>query len=248
MWEKHFRTFLASKLEEARSRNAAISLRSFARKIQVAPGMLSEILNERRKVSAGTARKILDLLDLSPSERARLEQLISGAPAQTRVLLPQEAYELASRWYYPAILCLFDLDQPPADAADISRRLGLDPALTAQAVEKLLGFGFLKRDERGALASARGHFTTTEDVPNSAFQQGLAESLERAAEALESVTPARREVTSVTFDGTADRLLLGKEEIRKFRGQMVSVMQGVKRDAVYCLNIQLIPLSGGEDA
>lgn len=243
MWQRYLLSYLRNHLNEAKSKNPSFSLRSFALKLGISPGMLSEILNELRPITLRTAKKIVDKIVLSEEEKSRLLHMMEDFKPQTRMLLPEEAFEFASHWYYPAILCLFDLDHPPKSKEEVAQKLNLDQATCEHAVDRLLEFGFLIADQNHHLQSSRQHFTTTEDIPNQAFQQALSENLERAKLILRNTPVDQRELTSVTFDGSTESLVYAKDEIRFFRDKMVSVMQGPTRDTVYALNIQLVPLT-----
>lgn len=243
MWQRYFLSFLNDQFDQSKKANPSFSLRSFAKKLHLSPGMLSEILNGHRRLTKKTAEKIIENTKVTDSEKRRLAQMIGAEPIEARVLLPEEAYELESRWYYSAILCLFDLDDPPNTKEAIAERLNLPIDLCDSALDHLKSFGFLKLNENNQLESTKQYFKTSEDIPNTAFKQCLSEHLKQAQIALTDLPIDQRELTSVTFDGSSEGLLFAKEEIRNFRDKMVSVMQGPKRDHVYALNIQLIPLS-----
>ncbi|NCN42382.1 TIGR02147 family protein [bacterium] len=242
MWQRYLVKKLQDHLEEARSKNPSFSLRSFAQKLQISPGALSEMLKENRKLGQKTASKIIRNLDLPNEEREKLKQMISEPVAPERILLPEEAYELASHWHYSALLGLFDLDSPPKNSEEAAALLKLDSETCDQAVQILIEFGFLKK-ENEVLFSTNQHFQTTEDIPSAAFRNALKEYSERSIQALEEIETDLREITSITFDGSSEGMEFAKKEIRIFRDRLRQAMQGAKRDTLYTLNIQLFPLT-----
>src|SRR3954470_2795889 len=59
---------LNESLTSARLRNRAYSLRAFARKLEISPAALSEILNGKRNVSKRLAERLVNNLVLPPIE------------------------------------------------------------------------------------------------------------------------------------------------------------------------------------
>src|ERR1700727_2838996 len=63
---------LRKNFADAKVRNPSYTMRSFARRLKVSSGALSEILAGRRRVGKKWAIRAADELALDPSERARL--------------------------------------------------------------------------------------------------------------------------------------------------------------------------------
>jgi transcriptional regulator with XRE-family HTH domain len=243
MWESHLIRLLKSRFEAAAKKNPGFSLRAFARRIGLSPGALSEIMRRKRGISAERALDIVDRLGLEDAELARFRHLVLRDNADSRMLLSAEAFKLISRWYYSAIISLFNLDQPPQNTEEIAETLALDLETAKEAVERLIDYHLLHRDEDGRVSATGQHFITKEDVPSEIVCQAHREGLELAARALNQYGVGEREFTSIVFDASKDSLREGKNEIRRFRDNLTEIMQSSDRDTVYRLNIQLFPLT-----
>ena len=64
--------FLRRELDRRLSTNPRYSLRAFARHLGMSPGELSEVLREKRPMSAKACQKVSRALDLSPAEFKQL--------------------------------------------------------------------------------------------------------------------------------------------------------------------------------
>lgn len=84
MWQRYLLSYLRTQLNEAKSKNPSFSLRSFALKLGLSPGMLSEILNEHRTITPRTAKKIIDRVSISSEERNRFLQMMEEPPGPSK--------------------------------------------------------------------------------------------------------------------------------------------------------------------
>src|SRR5579885_2259362 len=106
-------------LTNARLRNRAYSLRAFARKLEISPAALSEILNGKRNVSKRLAERLVNNLVLPPNESKAILDLFPE-PGEGRRALPvgdrlgvngqgdlsNDQFHVISEWYHFAILSL----------------------------------------------------------------------------------------------------------------------------------------------
>lgn len=243
MWETQFIRILKDRFEAANKKNPGFSQRAFARRLGISPGALSEIMRRKRTVSARRAMEIVTALEVETSELERFRKLALKDRDESRMLLSNEAFELVSRWYYSAMISLFNLDVPPKTVEDVAEYLNLDIQTAREAVERLTGYELLRTDENGHITATGQHFITQEDVPSSAVRTAHLEGLEMAKQALNQYSVEEREFTSILFDAGKCHLKEGKEEIRRFRDNLTEIMQTSERDTVYRLNIQLFPVA-----
>ena len=69
--QPNLRLILNKKLDELKSKNPSYSLRAFARKLNVTPSALSEIINGKRRVSEKKAQSLAHHLLLDPTEKMK---------------------------------------------------------------------------------------------------------------------------------------------------------------------------------
>lgn len=67
-------TKIRSEFEILQRKNPAYSMRAFAKKLQLSPSALSEIISGKRKISKKMALRILDRMQAEPTE---VEKIIS---------------------------------------------------------------------------------------------------------------------------------------------------------------------------
>lgn len=243
MWESQLVRILRRRLEQASQRNPGFSLRAFARRLGLSPGALSEIMRRKRGVSAEKALDIVSRLGLSEAEALRFRNLLLRDQSDSMVTIKGDAFELIARWYYPAIISLFNLDQPPQSEEEVAEALALDLAVAKDAIQRLINFRLLRREEDGRVVSTGMHFSTEEDVPSEAIRRAHIDGLDIAAQALHKYQVNEREFTSIVFDASQVCIDEAKSEIRQFRDSLSQMMKGPERDTVYRLNIQLFPLN-----
>lgn len=243
-WKSYFTELLRSKYQDRYLRNSSYSMRAFARDLNLSSGALTELYNRQRSPSKRKVLEICELLKLSAQEERHLFQLLGlQSPADTRVTLLPEAYDLISSWYFPAILCAFELDSPPRTIQELSHLVKMQEPDVAEAVDRLCEVGFLKKDGDGFLSATGVFYQTRDDLPHERIRQFHREGLQKAEEALEGVAPAEREFNSITFEGSSESLAQAKQLIRNFREELIVLMQQGRKDRVYRMNIQLWPLT-----
>lgn len=105
---------LRKKLDEAKEKNKGLSMRWLAKKVDLSSGALSEILAGKRVPTKANALKIIQALNLSERERARLEFLVTGDPLLKRRELSPEEFSVFERWL---VRLLFELCARPGGMA-----------------------------------------------------------------------------------------------------------------------------------
>lgn len=242
-----------------KSRNRSYSLRAFARQLHVPPGPLSEILSQKRPLTAKVARRIAESLAYGPEETEEALKLVDGGighsnneESKAKGPLPDlisrrieaDTFSLISDWYHYAILSLVETDDFRNDLSWIARRLCISSLEARAAMERLFRLGLIQKTAN-SLAATQG-WTTTHNIPSAAIRKFHRQSLEQSMEALESVPVEERDVTSITMAIDVSKREVAKKEIRRFRRRMARLLEEGNKTEVYQLNIQLIPLSRGK--
>lgn len=247
MWQGYVRQILRKKLQDNRKKNPAFSLRALARKLELSPGALSEVLNGKRKLSRQGTARVLEKIPLEPAERAKLAQLLDHDRTDVRVLLTPQVSELVARWHYFALLSLFELDRPPRTPRTMAKALNLPLAKVEDALETLIELGFLGKGTDGSYLYFGQHFTTTDNVPSAAIRAAHVEDMRLAKQALSGLSSDERDFTSITFAGNKKNLTKAKKEVRRFRDRIYTLMAGPEKNHVYKMSVQLYPVGFSEE-
>lgn len=240
-WQEYFSRVLGDSFEAAKKRNARMSLRSFSRRLEVAPGMFSEIVRGRRHVTWERAVKIAAAAKFPPAELDRLRKLREvDFERRPRKVLQDSALDLILNPLYYRVLCAFEILPKPASAAAFADFLAADAAEIARVLETLIELG-LVRGEGEAYSWNGSHLTTPAGITSEKVQEFFRRDLEAAAAAL-AVPPADREYTTITFAGNMSEMAAAKTQIREFRERLSDSMH-VEPDRIFQLSIQLRPVS-----
>lgn len=254
---------LQEELAQARLRNPAYSLRAFARKLDLAPSAVSEILNGKRAISRKMAEKLLERLMCSPAQKERILKSLPGRPTApalsargvaseesadptllpTPIEIKTDEFHAVSDWHHFAILSLAETRDFQADEAWISNRLNLNRNTARVALERLLRLGLLAVGKGGKIQATGKSYTTSDDIANISLRRSHAQNLELARASLDNDPIERRDFTAITMAIDPALLSEAKKRVRAFRDRLCAFLESGEKKEVYKLCIQLIPLS-----
>ena len=229
------------------------SLRAFARSLNLSPGLLSDILARKRPLTLKTGLRIATRLDCSLElrnefihrvQKSRIDTTAVGSGIdrqQSYVPISEDSFDLISEWYHNAILSLMLTSSFKSDPQWIAARLGISTIQARDAIARLIRVGLAI--ERGGLLTGSSNTTTTTDVPSEAIRKSHRQHMKLAIESLDEVDVSERDVTSISMSTDARKIAVAKEMIKKFRRELAAELESGKCDEVYCLNIQLFPLT-----
>jgi len=164
--------------------------------------------------------------------------------------LEKGQFEYYSKWYIPAIREMVLLKNFREDPQWIASKLKpqIAPREAESALKLLLDLNLLVRDETGKLVQKDGHITSGDEVRSLAVTNFQREMIERAAASIEATPADRREIGSITFAVSKEKLSEAKKLIREFRSKLSGFLaEDSDADAVYQFNVQLFNLSKGDE-
>lgn len=233
-------------------KNPALSIRSFAKKVGIAPGALSEILAEKRALTRKSAVQIANNLNLSLTERTRLLGYFERGLSQRIALknsqyqeLDEDEFKSIADWEHYALYTLIDTDDFRYDVPWIAKRLGISVVEVRAAIRRLERLGLVKVQEN-SLERIAPRIATTTDKLSPALRLSHKQALHQAIDALEDVAIDLRDITSVTFSTDPKRLAEAKLLIKDFRRSFSKLMETGEKKEVYQLQVCLIPLTKGD--
>lgn len=215
--------------------NSRYSLRAFAKTLGLSSGALSEILNQRRPVSAKAAAKISKALGLTTTESKPL----------ARTKLDEDTFQLIADWYHFAILNLLDCEGFRWNATYIAKRLAITNAQARLAMELLLRVGLVHMKD-GRVVGAKDYVLSPSGVPSNAVRSYHRQILDKAVNALELHSVNEREFNGVGIALDPKRLPQLKREISDFIDDLAAKHSIGKRQEVFFFETALFQITKGE--
>ena len=237
-----FRDYLNQFFEKAKNSNRNYSLRAFAKKLKINPGVLSQLLKGKRKFTEKTIEKICDELFLSPSERANILDP-SAENHQNAMILEQSMFETLSNWAHDAFLSLVQTKSFQHDIQWISKKLGITRSETRKIINNLLKVGLLNIVDEKYVTASPGTQVFVETNTTSALKklQLDANTLSRIALENEPVDKRFHGTNTIAID--PKHMEEAKEYIREFRRRYCTgVNWNGNRARVYQLNVSFYPI------
>jgi uncharacterized protein (TIGR02147 family) len=258
--------FLRRELDRRLSTNPRYSLRAFARHLGMSPGELSEVLREKRPMSAKACQKVSRALDLSPAEFKQLlvlaatasterEARESGVAAPLRSpavplhlrRLDEDRFRLVSDWWCFAILNLLEVDGFSWKASDISSRLGITLLQAQTAMDRLERLLLVRRAPPDRAVATHDLVEHLSEVPSEAIRRYHRTLLEKAVLALDNQGREERDITGIGMAIDKKDIKAIAREIAEFQEQIIAKYgrkrRGRKFDSIYQLEVALFRLN-----
>lgn len=239
---------LNERFQEIKRINSSYTLRSFARKLNLNSGALSQIMNKKRNISKDFAENLAMLLELNEQDRERfmasfkiqdnLNQNIDDAKVLNETIL-----ERLTDWYVLAILSLVKLNNFVVSPENISKRLGITLDEAIEGVHFLMSHGMLKSDEHGKMIRTEKRFATLDNISNDQLKKIQANNLKMGIESIYRDDVDRRDFTTMTIAIDPKNISEAKALIRKFERDLAIMLEYGEKKEVYNLTIGLYPLT-----
>jgi len=257
--------YLAAYYRWKKASTRSFSFRAFSKRIGVrAPNHLKRVIDGERNLTSDMAKTYARALGLKGEaamyfcDLARFSRSKTPAAREEawRSMMHSARYraahaddvrfaEYCSHWYLPAIRELAASADFVDDPAWIAQQLvpSISRQEAAKAIDTLLDLGLLRREDgrvvRGEIMVTTGAETRGIHVRN--YHRSM---LERAAESMELISAAERDISSVTLcisDRTLPKL---KAEIQSFRKRLMQLAEEDPHpDRVVTFNTQFFPMS-----
>lgn len=243
------REFAARRAKDKRYSNAA-----FARDLGISASMLCRVLKGTKRLSTESAlciaarmpwpeRRRRAFVESVRMRKASTGGMESGSEVdETETLLSADAFALIARWQHPAILELLRLQSVDGRSTEVATLLEITPAQAREALDRLARLGLAKVEDGRWHRTGNGHIRVP-DVPSSAIRGFHKSMLDKAWDALERVSPERRDCTGLVVATTPERVSTAKRLIERFRSELRAHLEDCEPTIISHLAIQLFPLS-----
>lgn len=261
-----YRSFLRDHQAERQLRHPSHSVRAFLQKADISsPSFFRQVVDGKRNLTPATTEKFLKALRLSETETQYFQALVlftqanSSAEKQLHYarlrtlsarskvhLVGEDSYRYYEFWYIPVIRELAPL---LADSSDYTTMAKLvQPRITAaqakSAMRLLLELGFLEEDAKGKLRQRNALLSTGFEVQSLAVRAFNRQMVELAANSLDTIPPAERSVSGVTFAASPHTFTLITEELRALQDRILTLVENdPAASRVYQMNLLVIPVS-----
>ncbi len=261
-----YRTFLRDAYSDLKSRQRGFSYRWFSRKAGLSsPNFLKLVIDGQRNLSPRSATAFATALGLSGNESAFFRELVDFEQADNSAdknrawerlstyqghrrvrAVERHEFEYLSRWWYPAIRELVACPGFREEPEWIARALrpAISPTQARSAIDLLLTLGFLERDADGVLRQREPLLSTGAEVRSLAVGNFHRQMMQRAAEAIEHIDRAERDITSLTVAVSREGFALFKEKLNGLRAELLELStREANPDRVIQINFHAFPLA-----
>ncbi len=251
-------------------RNPRYSIRSFASALGLDSSSLSQIISGKRSVSVKVVDRILNYLELEPSEQkyflesvieekhqkglerispelsVRLKSVSESLPAHTYHGVGLDEFRVIADWYHYAILELTFSKNFKPDPKWIAKELGISATEAKLAIERLLELELLEKRD-GTLKKTNWHINTKDHTKTSAFHKKRQKQiLEKSLHSLETDSIETRNHSSLTMCIDPKKIPEAKAQIQACMQQISQTLLSGTPEKVYELAVNLFPLSQKE--
>jgi uncharacterized protein (TIGR02147 family) len=262
--------YLRDVYQASKAEGRGFSFRAFSRRAGLrSPNHLTRVIDGERPLTSEMAVRYAAALGLSGDaaryfcdlaafgrartheERNAAYQRLAGYRHYRRAQHLEVAQgEYHANWYLPAIRELVSAADFRPDPEWIARRLipPIRPSMARDALQTLLALGLIREDEQGRLVQSEAVVTTGAESRGLHLRNYHRAMMAQAADSLENVPAALRDISSLTMCTTEAGLLDLKDRIRRFRQELIALAaQQTGGDRVVQLNVQLFPLTTAAD-
>ncbi len=260
-----YRAFLRDYYVAKKGEGKGFSYRAFSMRAGVrSPNHLKRVTDGTRNLSAETAVRYTQALGLEGDEASYFLDLVVFTQARTptersaayekmktfrryrkahKLDIAQAAFH--STWYLPAIYELVLRADFSEEPSWIAKHLvpSITPTQARRGVETLEDLGLLIRKD-GRLVQSGRVMTTGDETRGVHVVSYHRAMMRRAAESIDIIEAAERDISSLTFCVGEEGLHVLKARIQQFRKELIAMAVDMDQgEQVVQLNMQLFPLS-----
>jgi uncharacterized protein (TIGR02147 family) len=261
-----YRVYLQTIYAKAKSNLPSYSYIKFAVDLGFgSTNMLRLIIIGDRSITAKTAQKLANALDLHGDERKYFVKLIEfdhekDATARDQLIdsvlkyrnriapeaLDETQLKYFSEWYNPVVREMVGMDDFQPDPDWIRQRLNFPLHLSEikKSLEVLEEIGFINKDSKtGKYKRSKARIHTPFEVDSLAIVRFHQKMIEMGKESITRISEKEREINALTANIPAEALPLLREKITQLMDEMENLESETKGGRVYQLNIQLFPFT-----
>lgn len=247
MHNELLKNWLSSEYLRRRERNPGLSIRAFARFIEVSPSHLSRVLSGKRFLKPTTIQRISLRLGMSPEQsRSFVETFIEKSYERKQKaieVVDNDVFTCIADRIHFAILTLFETSNYRSNENWIAKRLGFSVVEVRCALNRLFKLGLIQREKNTFSLTSHCLRTTPAEVSRESIRKSHRQVLEHTLHSLDHTPVELRDITSICIAIDPNKLPAAREAIKKFRRSLATLLENGMREEVYYLNVQLVPVT-----
>jgi uncharacterized protein (TIGR02147 family) len=261
----NYRSYLENWYNDKKRKNPAFSYQVFANKAGFkSKSFLKMVISGQKNLSGASLEKLRNVLKLTSRQYDYFKDIVAFTQTNNRNLrnhyfekicsyskrnpgrlLLLQQYSYLAKWYLPTIREIITRVNFGEDYDKLGKMVR--PPLSAhqahQAVKVLLELELVRKTAKGYTATDTT-VTTGDEVQSLAVQNFHVQNFALAAESIDTVPAAQRDLSCIIVCVSSDTFSRYKEEIRAFREKLLHMeAQDKNPDRVYHLTVSLFPSS-----
>lgn len=270
METKAYQQILKSQLSKRAEKNPLFSLRSFAKVLQVSPGILSEVMNGKKALSYKMAEKFVINLDLqgelakeflnSVVENQKARKLFRKDPkiknftnkpfdkqSESFSYMTDSHYKIMGDWWYGAMLEATRLENYEPEPQWFASKMGISTYEAKLAMERLLEAKLLAKEGDSVVATnEQVRIKEMYSATTVARKKKQKQIREKAIEAIDLQPLEKRSMTTMTMSIDPEKIPEAKKMIAEFNEKLTAFLESGDRKEVYALEVGLFSLEKKE--
>ncbi|MEM7646854.1 MAG: TIGR02147 family protein [Pseudomonadota bacterium] len=240
-----FKDFLNDYFSDSKKRDEGLTLRSFAKKLEINPGNLSALMTGRRAFTKSRIEYICERLDITESEKVDI-----FTPKQTEIdrrELDRSFAEKASNWTYYALLEIIQLKNFVFNPQRVARRLGINRESLTGMLRNMIQVGLVVPTEDGYKPVNKGTQIFAKKTTSQALRRLMLAANRLSRMALENDPIEKRYHAVNTLAIDPRKMEEAKAHLREFREKFCTTMKWSGENAkIYQLNLSFYCLDQDE--
>lgn len=263
---QHYSDWLNFEFETRKSINPKYSLRAFAKKLEMSPAKLSEVLRKKQGLSQSIASRIAKKLNLSTEEREVFINMVQSLDARSKATrlkasqdlqnyLQQDAkkldleelndqFEMISDWHNSALMELIKIGIIQEDI--LAQKLDISMEQVKKSLYLLHKLKLITIKDGGYFGTLK-NFKVGDLAPSAAIRKFHTQILSKAIESIENQSIDKRTLSALTIAIDEEILPQVFKKIKDFRSELNEFISNHSSNkspnTVYCASIQFFDLT-----
>lgn len=230
---------------ESKAKRQNLSLRQFSKRLGIQAPIVSQVISEKRPVTAKLASQILHALQIAPADIQSIMQNYSRSPKtvkNSREVLTHDSLQLVADWWHFAILAMAESKERNLTQEKILERLNITSLQVKNSLQVLEKLGLVEIKNK-KIQSTGKPYTTTVDIPSEVIKRYHAQGFDLAHESLYAHSVKERDFSSMLFCFDAALMAEAKKTLARFRKSFEKKYENKNADEVYKLQLQFFPIT-----
>lgn len=244
-WQKQFTQQIQKIFKDHKAKNSRYSMRSFAKKVGVSPGALSEIMQGKRRVAAQKAESILSLALGDGPELLSAKARLGWTVKLDRQLIQDHQMSFLIDWVSHAVMGFFEIDDPKVTAQWISEKLDVPLDQIEERIERFIDQGFLYRAPKGRvkIKTLGKQWHVPANRPPELMAKFKEAQNKAALYALKKGNPQDSFFSSMTFLGGQEQIEMFQKEIMALYDRIAASVDPSKPKELMRISVQAFPFN-----